>query len=565
MKISRFIHRSALAVVSVLLWGMVNVQGGILTELPTIRINGKVMYYYDAQSGDNIYTIADKLGVSVEEIRANNPSVADGVKPRMRLLFPAGISTNETDDSHGPLTHVVQKGESVYGISHQYGMTVDELLALNPRAAAGLRPGQRLILKATENNPDEATPQASEKETPAASESDADLTLFAQSDDSQSADAAPVDSLAAVEPLDIAVILPFMLDEEKLSHSAKLYTEFYKGFLLAATEANQDGRTPLRIHAFDSAASLDTVQAIMRLPQIQNVELIITPDNQTQIDAIVAGAPQGAMVLNLFSVKDSTYLTNPGMIQANIPRGEMFDRAVEGFLARFDGVTPVFLTRKGGRTDKSEFTDLLKSALSEKGIAYQTIHFDGYLADADLEQFDPQNGKFVFIPNSGNRDEFSRIIHALKAMNGRAVDPDAVLLFGYPEWATFRADQFKDMCDINTTIYSRYSPAEKSAGMLEISHLFSENFGEGLINKQMPVMGVLGYDTGRYVIDAMRRKASTGEFPTDFDGVQTGMRLSLAADGGGLYNSALFLIHYTPGDNVTYELIALNRTLVEYD
>ena len=90
--------------------------------------------YYDTQSGDNIYTVADKLGVSVEEIRAYNPSASDGVKPRMRLFFPTDIATTASGDSAGPLTHVVEKGESIYGIARQHGLTMDELISLNPVA-----------------------------------------------------------------------------------------------------------------------------------------------------------------------------------------------------------------------------------------------------------------------------------------------------------------------------------------------------------------------------------------------------------------------------------------------
>lgn len=572
MKISGIIYRSCLVIAVTILAGVMQLQGGILTDLPTIRVNGKVMYYYDAQSGDNIYTIADKLGISVEQIRANNPSVADGVRPRMRLLFPSDIATSDEGSSAGPLTHVVKKGESVYGIAHEYGMTVDELLALNPMASQGLRAGQRLLLKSnlqlTAGAASRGNAGTSAGESVAEAEGEF-TAVIAETPSGSEQDPLSPDAKAAdevnEEPVDIAVILPFMLSEEKINHQTQLYTEFYKGFLLAATEENQGGRTPIRIHAFDSSSSVDSIRVLMKMPQMQEMKMIIVPENPAQIEIVAADAPPGAMMLNLFSVRDSSYLKIPGMIQANIPSGEMLNRAVEGFIARFNDTMPVFLTRKNGRTDKSEFIDLLKSALSMRGIVYRTVHFDGYLADADLEEFDPLAAKYVFIPASGNRDEFARIIPALKVLSGKAVDTEAVQLFGYPEWAAFRSDQFKELCDINTTIYSRYLPAERMDSAREFNHLFSENFGGGLIENQLPVLGILGYDAGRYVIEAMRKKAATGEFPTDFDGIQSALRLSLAEDGGGLYNSCLFLIRYIPGEMVTYQLVSSNRTLMEQE
>lgn len=581
MKFSKIIWHGAVALAAGLLLTAMPMQGGILTNLPTIRVNGKIMYYYDAQAGDNIYTIADKLGVSVEQIRANNPSVADGVKPRMRLLFPSDIATDQTGNSAGPLTHIVKKGESVYGIAHQYGMTVDELLALNPMASQGLRPNQRLLLSSSaqpaasavesEMNVETAeviapvtTPVPTPKTPSESAVSSEPASEPAVAPEREMSQQEVVDAeVVAAEPVDIAVILPFMLNEGKMSHQTKLYTEFYKGVLLAATQSNQEGRTPLRIHAFDSAANLDSVRAIMLDPRMQEMELILAPENAAQLAAVTASAPKDAMILNLFAVKDSSYLTNPAMIQANIPRDAMYNLAIEGFVSRYDNATPVFLNRKGGKTDKEEFTEMLKTALNARGIAYQTVQFDGYLSDADLEQVDPSLENYVFIPASGNRDEFSRIVHGLKALGGRSENPDAVQIFGYPEWTTFRGDQYKELCDLNATIFSRYNTLDRSPEVRSLDGLFRESYGDGLIDKQMPVLGILGYDTGRFVIDAMRQKATSGTMPTDFDGLQSGLRLTLAPDGG-FYNNALFLIRYAPGEIVSYQLIAPNSHAIDY-
>ena len=159
MKFLYNVRRVALSLLTLAVAAAADLSAGIVAQLPTIRVNGKTLYYYDAQSGDNIYSIAEKLGVTVEDIRANNPGVADGVKPRMRLFFPTSLAKENTDavpaatgasapaDDITPAIHVVQKGESVYGISRKYSMSVDELMALNPAAADGLRSGMRLRLK----------------------------------------------------------------------------------------------------------------------------------------------------------------------------------------------------------------------------------------------------------------------------------------------------------------------------------------------------------------------------------------------------------------------------------
>lgn len=567
MKIFRSINLAAIktALAATLLMVASTAYAGILNDLPTIRVNGKIMYYYDTQSGDNVYSIAEKLGVTVNDIRQYNPSASDGIKPRMRLFFPTDLVTEETGNSAGPLTHVVSKGESIYGIARRYGMTTDELVALNPVLASNpVKPGMRLTLNqyaasaapaavgsadssATTHSPVRATdaPAAlpADAETPAATLPEAD-TAEITPDAVQYGDS--VASAAPAGELHIAVMLPFLLNEPTMGRQTKLYTEFYKGFLLAAESCNTPGATPVRIHAYDTAANTDSVSEIMQRPEMEMMDLIVAPDNIRHLDIITSRAPESAWILNVFAVKDSSYLTNPAMIQTNIPHDEMYSRAIDGFLDRFRYFTPVFLSRADGKTDKVEFTDALKEALSMKGIIYKTVNFDGYLSDADLEAFDPSANSYVFIPLSGNRDEFQRFLHALKALKEKATDPSAVQLFGYPEWATFRGSQLDEICQLQTTIYSRYFPTEKDTDAARVNQAFESEFGDGVIDKQMPVLGILGYDTGRMVIDGLRTQASSGLFPSDFSGIQSGIRLLRSGQDGGLFNNALFIITYNP-------------------
>ncbi|MDE6283080.1 MAG: LysM peptidoglycan-binding domain-containing protein [Muribaculaceae bacterium] len=555
MKFSPIFRRGTMLLTAIFILAATLMQAGILSKLPTIRVNGKVVYYYDTQSGDNIYTVADKLGVSVETIRANNPSVADGIKPRMRLFFPSEIATSAKGDSAGPLTHIVAKGESIYGIAREHNISMDSLIGLNPEAANGIAPGMRLRLS------DDAGMDAKKSESPVAEDlPDAPDDTFGGYDADESFTVAAdvvaantcvteTDSIAVSDhkEMHVAIILPFLLGEQTVGRQTDLYTEFYKGFLLAADSVNLPGRTPVRIHAYDSAASVDTVRAIMRRPELATIDMIIAPDNADQLKVIADGAPDHAWILNVFAVRDTSYLTIPGMIQTNIPHDAMYDRAISGFIDTFSDMTPVFISRIGGRNDKKEFTDRLKAALSMKGIVYRTVSFDGYMADDHLAEFDTTSGRYVFIPESGNRDEFSRFVHALKSLKGSATDPQAVRLFGYPEWATFRGAQFDEICDLSTTIYSRYAPIENDHDASRVNQAYRTAYGDNMLDKQMPVLGILGFDTGTMVIEGLRTMARTDYFPSRYNGIQSGIHLSSPAQSAGLYNDALFLITYRPG------------------
>ncbi len=129
---------------------------GAVTELPVTTVKGVKCYYYEVQPKESIYQVSHKLGVTREQITEHNPSAADGLKPRMRLYFPVSDFAAEPGTrkavyaaAAGISTHVVKKGETVYGIARQYGMSPDYLARLNPQAADGIKVGD--VLKITDD------------------------------------------------------------------------------------------------------------------------------------------------------------------------------------------------------------------------------------------------------------------------------------------------------------------------------------------------------------------------------------------------------------------------------
>ena len=119
--------------------------------LPTMGVAGRVLRYYDVRTGDSVYSVARDLGITVDQIIANNPSAADGLTPGMRLFFPESLAggadaTPAPGEPQHPLTHVVEKGESVYGISARYNIPVETIIKLNPQADSGVHAGQVLRL-----------------------------------------------------------------------------------------------------------------------------------------------------------------------------------------------------------------------------------------------------------------------------------------------------------------------------------------------------------------------------------------------------------------------------------
>jgi LysM repeat protein len=86
---------------------------------------------YVVQAGDTLGRIAERYGVSVEDIaRANQIVNIDRLDVGQTLIIPVG-GLPEQPPTTGETIHIVRAGDNLFRIGLQYGFTVDELVAYN--------------------------------------------------------------------------------------------------------------------------------------------------------------------------------------------------------------------------------------------------------------------------------------------------------------------------------------------------------------------------------------------------------------------------------------------------
>ncbi|MFB9992133.1 NlpC/P60 family protein [Deinococcus oregonensis] len=120
--------------------GLAEATGGAGGSVP---LTDPAPFLVMVQPGDTAYALARRAGISLEALLTLNgltPNAAGGVDLR------AGQTLRIQDLP----PHVVQPGETLYGLARRYGMTVDALLAANGLpAGAVLSVGQSLRLSAS--------------------------------------------------------------------------------------------------------------------------------------------------------------------------------------------------------------------------------------------------------------------------------------------------------------------------------------------------------------------------------------------------------------------------------
>lgn len=99
---------------------------------------------YTVKVGDNLYSIAKKYNVTVNEIISLNSLSSNLLSIGQQLKIP--IKNNpDIDNQYG--TYIVQSGDTLYKIAGRYGMTVSQLMAINKLEGTSLKIGQ--VLKVT--------------------------------------------------------------------------------------------------------------------------------------------------------------------------------------------------------------------------------------------------------------------------------------------------------------------------------------------------------------------------------------------------------------------------------
>ncbi|MDN3674310.1 NlpC/P60 family protein [Flavobacterium branchiarum] len=111
--------------------------------------------------GENVSVIAKKYNVKVKEILDLNPKASQLLKLNSILLIPNSqktiankakktkevIASNATNTLQETTTHEILAKETLYGISKQYQLTVEELKKANPKLESeGLKIGQQIII-----------------------------------------------------------------------------------------------------------------------------------------------------------------------------------------------------------------------------------------------------------------------------------------------------------------------------------------------------------------------------------------------------------------------------------
>ena len=105
-------------------------------NIPYKEPNTVISDTYTVTSGDTLYSIANRYGITVKELKELNNLTSDILSIGMILNVPSGLSNAST--------YMVTSGDTLYGIAKKFNVTVGDLKSVNNLNSNMLSIGQKL-------------------------------------------------------------------------------------------------------------------------------------------------------------------------------------------------------------------------------------------------------------------------------------------------------------------------------------------------------------------------------------------------------------------------------------
>lgn len=130
-----------------------NLSGNMLSIGQTLKISGEPTTnndIYIVKKGDSLYSIASRYGLSVDDLKNYNNLVGNNLSVGQQLFIPTGQDASDligTDYN----TYVVQSGDTLFSVANRYNTSVNNIRNINNLTSDTLVVGQQLLVPISED------------------------------------------------------------------------------------------------------------------------------------------------------------------------------------------------------------------------------------------------------------------------------------------------------------------------------------------------------------------------------------------------------------------------------
>lgn len=527
---------------------------GRTLRIPRSAANIQKETYHTIETGETLYRLTVKYNVSAKAICDANPGLsAENFRIGQVIRIPSTTEPQtmvpvETQSSTvvannnilGPVEsrcrdmHKVKRKETVFSISHEYGISEAELIAANPelKGENKIKKGTFLCIP---------YPKAQTEQNIQSQAIPTDSELFREN-------RKKTERFSIIKA---AVILPF-LDGVSKSESSRM-VEYYEGLLMAVDSLKRTG-TSIDLYTYNSGPESASLNSILGKSEMKDMDIIFGPLYQQHIKPLAEFAKkQDTRLVIPFTSKDNTVFQNPAVYQINTPQSYLYSEVYDHFVRQFPNANVIFIEASQGTKDKAEFIKGLKDELRNRSIPMKSLKED--VTVESLKTVLHTDRENIFIPTSGSNLTLIKILPQLTLLV-REQPESRIHLFGYPEWQTYTKDHLEAFFELDTYFYSSFYTNNLLPAAINFTKNYRRWYGKEM-DERYPKFGMLGFDTGYFFLKGLARYGSSFEKNMqglDLIPIQTGFKFQRVNNWGGFINKKVFFVHFTKN----FELMKLD-------
>lgn len=370
--------------------------------------------YIVVEKGQTLYSLSRQHNIVQDSLIYFNPQLKDGLKKDMQLRIPVPKVPK------GAIIHEVKSGETIYGISRSYNLTVDELTQQNPIIASGLNVGMKLtVFPKPKLEPVEIPPKKSEP-TPTDS-----VPKIKKSD-------CIVDSATRTAVYKIGLVLPFSSGRGLLASRSRTGLEFYGGCAIAFDELEKEGYN-LEVELFDTQRDTAAIENLLKNPALLEKDMLIGPLYASEFREIAElAATQNIFTVTPFSTSDALVSNSPHVCKVSSD-AEMQLSALCEFLKTGNNNSNFIIVRNSNDADK-QLAELLSAKVKSfpPSSNITLVEVDNTSFEKVSSALNKSKKNIVFFLSTAQAEVIEFCSNLVKASKGYDV-----VLAGLNEWSDF--------------------------------------------------------------------------------------------------------------------------------
>lgn len=529
-------------------------------------INGLKYYLHTVEKGQTLFAISKFYKCDVNDIVIDNPEAIDGIKPGqiLKILInkkPAELSANDTGHF---ILHKVEKGQTLYSITKQYGVSQEKIKVLNPELKEGLKVNQFIKIPSLKTKTDSVITDQNVKPVIV------NLANSSNGNTINTTDAADRSSLGyknykgeKKEEYAIAFFLPFHADEanaielEKIikgdaqfSNKTNVALQFYEGAILAIDSLKkQNLNAKIFFYDVDEKDSLSMI-AILKKPELASMDLIIGPLYGSSFMPIANFAKEHEIaIVSPFTQVNKILFNNPYVSKVS-PSITLHVEQMAHFVVDTFKTQNIILINNSNTKEVSFFNafrntanaDLLKAGVLPSDtvkIASGHSNMQSMLSASKLN---------IIILPSNNQSYVTEFISHLNSINREKFK---IVLFGLQNWMNYDNLDFEYLNNLSLHI-----PANT---FVDYKNVSTQNFIQTYRSKYKtePEMYVYqGFDVA-YCFISLLQKEGSGFLKQlsakKYSGISSNYQFAQFPSESGFENKFVYILKYKD-----YQLIKAN-------